>query len=177
MKKHFFSGFIGLLTITVLSLSSCKPDTQTATEFITRIVLHMENTNGFSQDFVWEDANGDGIPESIDTIALAPNTAYTCTVHVYDDTVDPVNDITAEIKAENTAHLLVYTAINADVAIVRTDADDNGAPFGLATQWNTGANSSGKTNIRLIHEPDKSASDPTATGETDFEVEFPTRIQ
>ena len=67
--------------------------------------------------------------------------------------------------------------MGANIQIADADVDSNGKPFRLETVWTTGAASSGTVNVVLKHEPDKSAADPNATGETDFDVTFPVTIQ
>ncbi len=165
MKNKVQKFFIPatLLLLLVLGLNACRED-GTAPEFFTRIILHIEGSNGFSKDFTWTDVQGDGIPDSIDTIVLEKTSTYTCTLKAFDDTVSPPEDKGAEILAENTAHLLVYTTVGPDLAIVATDADDNGEPFRFNTQWQSGGVSHGTVNVRLIHEPDKSAGNPESTG-------------
>ncbi len=75
--------------------------------------------------------------------------------------------LSAEVARSNGVNLTVLGA----------DTDDTGKPFRLQTVWTTGTVSVGLLNILLKHEPDKDASNPDATGETDFEVAFPVRIQ
>ena len=161
-------------------LTACKSDkAETEQENITTVEVHLTATDGsLDHEFEWNDTDGPGgnNPE-IETIALAAGKTYNCHIHVYDRSKTPEDDITEEIEAENTAHLLVYNISLANVTITATDTDDNGKPFRLDTQWVAGAASSGSVNIVLKHEPDKSASNPDATGETDFDVTFPVTIQ
>ncbi|HNE28520.1 MAG: hypothetical protein U0U46_03825 [Saprospiraceae bacterium] len=174
VKMPFFFLLFGL------GLTACKSDkNETEQENITTVVVHLTATDGsLDHEFEWNDTDGPGgnNPE-IETIALAAGKTYNCHIHVYDRSKSPADDITEEIEAENTAHLLVYNVSQANITITPTDTDANGKPFRLNTQWVAGAASSGTINILLKHEPDKSASNPDVTGETDFDVTFPVTVQ
>lgn len=162
-----------------LTLGACKKDAATEREVITNIVLHLKAQDGtFEQDFEWLDPDGDGgVGPTADNILLDAGKVYDCTVKVYDRSQTPEVDVTAEIQAENTEHLLVYTPVGVNVTVTPADTDDNGKPFRLKTVWEAGAVSVGSMTVILKHEPDKNAADPDVTGETDFEVSFPVRIK
>lgn len=174
LKLSFFTLLLTLV------FAACKKDKkETEQENITTVVVHLTATDGsLDQEFEWNDADGPGgnAPD-IQTIALAAGKTYTCHLHVYDRSQSPAEDITEEIEAESAAHLFVFSVSTANLQIADADTDDNGKPFRLETTWTTGAASSGTVNVVLKHEPDKSAADPNATGETDFDVTFPVTIQ
>lgn len=170
-------GILAVL-ITATSLSSCKKDTSTEQELVTTVVVHLIASDGsLNQEFEWNDLDGPGgTAPTVDNILLSSGKTYSCHVHVYDRSKTPEIDVTTEIEAENTKHLLVFTTDGVNVTIVPTDTDDNGQAFRLDTNWTAGALSVGTVTITLKHEPDKNAADPDSTGETDFEVSFPVRI-
>lgn len=175
-KQHSF--FLLLLAFAALTFSACKKDDKTEQELITTIELHFTGTNGFDQHFEWEDLDGDGgASPTIDTIVLPLNIALNCHVHVYDKSKNPTEDITEEIEEEDAEHLFIYNPSNNVVSITSTSVDGNGAPFRITSTWTTTGAGTGSVRVRLIHEPDKGATDPGATGETDFDVTFPVIVR
>lgn len=171
---------LGLLALLILafSLNSCKKETGTEQELITTVVVHLIASDGsLNQEFEWNDLDGPGgTAPTVDNILLTTGKTYNCNIQVYDRSKTPEEDITEEIKAENTEHLLVYSTDGVNITIVPADTDDNGQVFRLNTNWTAGALSVGTLTITLKHEPDKNAANPDITGDTDFEVSFPVRI-
>ncbi len=162
-----------------IGASACKKnDDSTEQEVITTVIVHLIATDGsFNQKFEWSDLDGPGGDDpTVQNILLSTGKTYSCSLEVLDRSKTPEDDITAEIKAENTNHLLVYTPDGVNINVVSTDTDDNGKDFRLETKWVAGALSVGTITITLKHEPDKTAANPDITGETDFEVSFPVRI-
>lgn len=171
------SSFLLLALTAILFVTGCKKDKETENEVITKVVVHLTGTNtAFDQEFEAVDPDGDGVFNSIDAIVLPVGETYHCRLHVYDETKNPVTDITEEIQAENTAHLFVYgTTVNA-LLFLHLNTDDNGEPFGLECNWVAALAGTGNVRIALHHEPtDKTASDPG--GEIDFDVTFPVTVQ
>lgn len=170
---------LGIAFLLALSISACKKDDTTEQELITTIVVHLKSTDGsFDEEFTWDDRDGDGgNAPTIDDIVLPAGKTFNGHVHFYDRSKSPEDDITAEVEAENTAHLLVYTVSGANLNITADDTDDNGKPFRLETTWATGAASTGSVNITLRHEPDKSAANPDQTGDVDAEAVFVVKVQ
>lgn len=160
----------------MLVLASCKKEKINPQEVITTISLHVTGPNGFDQTFVWEDKELDGSP-IVDEIQLPASGIYACQVRFYDRSGTNDTDLTGEIVAESSDHLLLYTVTGADVAIAANDADPNGKPIGLSTDWTTGLASEGNVRILLKHMADKDAPDPSLTGETDVDISFPVKVQ
>ena len=162
---------------TILFITSCKKDKETESELITKVVVRLTGiASSFDQSFEAVDADGDGVFNSIDTIELPVDGAYSCYLSVLDETKSPVEDITEEIKEENTAHLVVYKSSLNGLAISINDKDDNGAPLGLYSNWVVTEAGTSAVQISLHHEPtDKTATDPG--GEIDFSVTFPLKVQ
>ncbi len=177
MKKLIKLGAFALLGLS-LTWTGCKKDNATEPEVITTVVLHLKATDGsLDQAFEWNDPDGDGgNAPTVDNILLATGKTYTCKIQVLDRSQTPEVDITDEIEAENTEHLFVFKTDGVNITIAGADTDANGKPFRLSTTWTAGALSLGAVTVTLKHEPDKNAVDPDATGETDFEVDFPVRI-
>ncbi|MBK6933192.1 MAG: hypothetical protein IPH12_20900 [Saprospirales bacterium] len=162
-----------------LALSGCKKDNTTEQEVITTVVVELIPADGSAiQHFEWNDLDGDGgnAPQ-VDNLVLLAGKTFLCQLQVFDRSKTPEANITTEIEAENTKHLFVFAPDGVNLTVLGADTDDTGKPFRLQTVWTTGTVSVGLLNILLKHEPDKDASNPDATGETDFEVAFPVRIQ
>ena len=176
--KNSLKLFALLFLAITLTTTACKKDEETEEELITTVVLHLVAADGsLDQKYEWNDLDGDGgtVP-TIDNIMLNSGVTYSCSVEVYNRSETPEEDITEEINAESAEHLFVYIPDGVDVTVVAADMDSNGDPFRLMTTWTAGAASVGSMNILLKHEPDKGATDPNSTGETDFDVSFPVRI-
>ncbi|MDO8365198.1 MAG: hypothetical protein Q7T20_00270 [Saprospiraceae bacterium] len=173
MKNTFILLAFG---VALLAFASCKKDSKTAAENITKVVLRL-SAPGFEQEFEAKETNGDGIWDSIDEIILPALTGdITCHVHVYDETQSPVVDLTEEIEAESTAHMFTFKVSGADLAVKPNDTDASGKAFNLETLWDAGDVSNGSIQVRLHHDPtDKAALDPG--GEVDFDVTFVVKIQ
>ncbi|MEY3194219.1 MAG: hypothetical protein RIQ78_316 [Bacteroidota bacterium] len=166
-----------LAATTSVFTTACKKDKATENEVITKVVVHLTGTgSSFDTEFEAEDADGDGVFNTIDSIKIPINTVFNSRIHVYDETKSPVVDISEEIEVENTAHLFIIQSFVAGLLISNLNTDDNGAPFGLESTWTTTDASTGSVQIRLYHEPtDKTAADPG--GDVDFDIVFPVKVQ
>ncbi|MBK8965517.1 MAG: hypothetical protein R3D58_21375 [Saprospiraceae bacterium] len=178
MKSNILkiSAFALLLS---LAFTACKKDETTEQEVITTVVARIFAADGsLDQSFEWNDLDGPGgNAPTIDNIILAANKTYNCTIEVYDRSTTPDRDITLEIDSEKAEHLFVYTPDGVNITVSSSDTDENGKPFDRVVVWQTGTASVGSMTVVLKHEPDKDAANPAQTGETDFEVAFPVRIQ
>jgi hypothetical protein len=175
---HFKNSFTFLvLAGTLLFANSCKKDDETAQENITTIEVHITGT-GFEKKFFWNDSDGDGVANSIDTIVIPPNVSnLKGHLHVYDRTVSPEIDLTEEIEAENKKHLFIYKVNLSNLVIKDLNTDDDGKPFGITSVWATQAASTGTVNIILHHEPTDKNNAANPGGEIDFDVTFPVVIR
>ena len=126
-----------------------------------------------------KDLDGDGGDAPVaEEINLKANTAYTIGVAFLDErNSSSVEDITLEVAEENTEHRVCFTSVGAMTEPTIGDVDDNGKPLGLESALATGNAGTGKLQVTLKHMPDKSASDPCSTGDTDVEVNFDVTIQ
>lgn len=125
----------------------------------------------------FRDPDGDGgnAPTQFDTIRLAANSVYNATLEVFDESKNPVENITTEIAQEADEHIFCFTPTNVNLSIIRTDSDGT-YEIGLASQWTTGIASVGTTQVVLKHQP--GVKDGTcAPGDTDVELNFVTEIQ
>lgn len=179
------------LLIAVTILVSCKkdnPDPPIATpppvneeEVITSAVLSF--TNQANQEVVvWSvsDPDGDGGNAPIFSVSpLNANSVYSLEIEFFNETVNPIEDITEEIEEEGDEHQIFYQVNSAfNISIVYDDSDINGQPIGLKCIVTTGEAGNGDLIVTLIHEPQKDASGVStgdislAGGETDFEITF-----
>lgn len=182
MSKYKFSLHLLLAAslATGVFVTGCKKDdNETETENITKIVVHLTGITdpAFHGEFNWKDPDGDGgTAPTIDQIVLPANASYHAEIEVYDETKNPVEDVTEEIKAENKVHLFEYRSMLDALTIGSLNKDDDGKPFGRESTWTTTAAATGSLRILLHHEPtDKLAADPG--GEIDFDVTFPVKVQ
>ncbi|MCB0526403.1 MAG: hypothetical protein KDC86_17925 [Saprospiraceae bacterium] len=167
------------LTALVLGFSACKKDTATQQELITKVIVHLQGSNGFNQEFAWSDPDGGDISNAVvdDIIIPTGTTDITCHIHVLDESKSPTEDLTSEIEGEGDVHLLVYKISGTAVSMIDyNDTDGNGKPLGLDTKWTAGTGT-GSVNIVLHHQPVTKDDLNNPGGEIDFDVTFPVSIQ
>ena len=171
MKFNFLSK-IALLGL-IIVVFSCKKEVP---------VQEQENLNVLkikigANTFTWSDTDGaGGVAPKIDTIKLAPNTIFDVELTVQDGSKSPAQDFTPEIITEKNDHLFVYKLVG-NFTVSTFSKDGNGKDFGQTAKLQTVAAGNGSLQIILKHLPDKSATDPSKTGETDMEVLFPVVIK
>lgn len=142
---------------------------------------------GFGEDVVllYQDVDGDGgNPPFIQGGVLDANTVYSATLELLNESVDPAENVTEEIQAEDDEHQFFFIADAVDLTVAYMDQDDNGNPVGVQTTVTAGDVSNGGTlTVILRHQPDKDAAGvpdgdiTNAGGETDIEVEFNVEIE
>lgn len=149
--------------------TACKKETQPAeendNELITTIQLQFtQRGTGDVSTFIWEDADGPGGDLPImDTIRLNNNQQYDVLVTLWNKSVTPAEDITAEVKAESANHRVYYEpSVGSGVTIGDFDNGIDGTPLGVASAWTTTLPASGTVAVVLRHYPDggKAADDP-----------------
>lgn len=193
MKKYtrlsLFFVFAGLI------FCSCKKDpvkpdevnNVNQGELITTMKLTFTDQANSSNvvEAIFKDGDGDGglDPTKLDTIRLESGKIYDVEILLLDETKNPADTISHEVEEEAVEHQFFFTATGAGVTIDYSDADDNGVPVGLLSEWTTGAataDKNGKVKIVLKHQgtdkPTSGTGDP-AIGDTDIEVNFPILIQ
>lgn len=192
MKNIISVLLLGVLV--AISVTSCTKKnknlvvnpTPQEQELITTIKLVVTNSTGFNKTFSYKVDNGfnsttPAIPV-IDDVVLAPNTTYNVSVEVWNEAENPTEDITAEVKAENTEHLFVLESAPASgvgsISFTNGSKDDNGQPLNQTIDFTTGAAGNGTLTVTLKHEPtDKNATTADAAGgETDAKAIFPVKL-
>lgn len=184
--------FITLLLITLISVTSCSSDDDSAPEIIneeeviTDVTLTFTDANSNATTYTFTDPQYRDENYVAPTILLASGETYQVETNFYNNS-DP-NDpeaITEEVMEERDDHFLTYGFVDSDISLTRTDGamstDSNGIQIGLSTQWVAGAAGNGEAIVSLIHKPEsKDTSNPNGAvvgGETDVQVSFDVEIQ
>jgi hypothetical protein len=180
MKNQLFSTFLFFTFLTFISFS-CEKDTtgnlDNESELITTVSITFTPSTGAAESFKWTDKDGaGGLAPVIESITLAANTSYTISTSFLDESKSPAKSITEEIQEESDEHLVCYAVSGSVAAVQITDQDKKKNPLGLVGTLKTTTTGNGSIKVSLKHMPDKKASTPCSTGETDVEVTFPVTI-
>lgn len=177
--KHL--KFIAVVMIGGLIFAGCKKEKDPQEEeLITTLKVKLTEQGTFiTRTFIFKDVDGPGgNPPTIDTITLAPNKVYNCELEVWDESKNPAEDITPEIRSEARDHQFYFEPAGVNLVVSNLDMDAGGLPLGISSRWTTGAASTGTIKITLKHKPGiKALGDPVTKGETDIEVLFQVRVQ
>ncbi len=173
----------------IVSIHSCKDhdddhdhdDHDHENELITTIKLTFTNTISSSKHtFAWRQPNGVGTAITVDTIKLPVDSSYNVSVSVLDESKNPAEDVTEEIRELDTEHQFFYTSTTDRLVISNRDNDAKGLPLGLTftAQTSSSGNVLGSLRAVLKHytEAAPKSNDPQA-GSTDADVTFPVRIE
>jgi len=183
-SNQIYIALLNLL-ITALFSVSCKDeevDAKEENELITTVKLNF-TSGGTTQSFKYSDPDGDGgKAPTIDAISLKPNTTYTLTIEVLDESKMPVGNITDEIKKESDEHLFVYTPTPSSLlTYVYGDKDSNNFGIGITGSTKTNTAGTGKLKVQLRHQPPingKASKDGTPTpGSDDINIDFNVTVQ
>ena len=174
MQKHiFFESLFKALMIGLISFSACKKTAVDEQENINVLKIKIG-----ANTFTWSDMDGvGGTAPKIDTIKLSPNGTFAADLTLQDGSTNPVKDFTPEIIAEKDDHLFIYKVTGASLTILDLSKDAKSKDFGQTATFKTAMASSGTLQVTLKHLADKSASDPSKTGDTDLDVVFPVVIK
>lgn len=183
-----FKKFSFALSIAALGFTACKKDVTTPPdenegELITTVVLTLTDqadpTQVYTFRFVDIDGEGGNPPSRFDTIRIPFNKSYLGSIELLDESKNPAEDITEEIKREANEHQMFYTVSDVTLNIITTDVDPDNRPLGLKTVWNAGSASNGTVKITLKHQPNgtkPAAPGDITVGDTDVELNFVTEI-
>jgi hypothetical protein len=182
IKKQNKSTLICVMGLFSL-INACKEDPPkppiNENELITTMLLEFEDSiTSARSNVIFKDADGIGgnAPSRFDTIRLSANRTYTCSVYLLDESKNPVDTVSNEVKKEGDEHLFVFTPFSVNISSKATDKDVKMLPIGLISTWRTGNSSTGKMKITLKHQPGVKDGTP-GPGETDAEVNFNCTIQ
>ena len=179
---------ISLLFILCLAFTACKnndPEIVNEEELITTVNVTLSPPTGPDVVLTFVDLDGPDGPGApvITGGTLAPNTEYTGSIVLLNETETPAEDITEEVAEEDDEHQFFFSFTNNIATTMYTDMDGNGNPIGLAFTLTTGAAGTGDLTVSLLHEPQKSAAGVSdgnpanAGGEEDIAATFPITVQ
>jgi hypothetical protein len=189
MKKQFAHVSFLLFAAVSLLLSSCEKEKDGETndeEVITTMQLtFVPQGGGATLTYKFEDVDGPGgAAPVIDPVVLAANQTYSVTVQLLNKTVNPPQDITAEVAEEPEAHRFYYLpSAGSNITVSNLNTDPDSLPLGLTSTWTTGAAATGTIKVILRHyagnPPNKAVGDPADSpkSSTDAEAEFTTTVQ
>lgn len=180
--KHIL--FIGFFIAIAAIIQSCTDATtpplpSDETELITTLKVELTDTlTGQKLNYFFRDLDGEGgnAPSQWDTIKLADSSYCRVSLKFLNESnPNSIQNITLEILAEQTNHIICFTPSVVNAVISRTDTDGT-YQVGINSTWKTGAISSGNIEIKLKHQlgVKNGGCDP---GETDVQVVFPTVIR
>lgn len=168
--------FISVLAVCCVTLSCDKTTKTIPVEGITTLRLVFSQPGGNKLTYEFKDIDGIGGADPVaDEIRLPPLNVFDCTVELLNESVTPVKDWSATVRARADIHLLLYSATNDVLRFSNLDTDANGRPFGMKLQV-ASKTGSGSMKVVLKHEVDKTSDNPSATGVTDVEAVFPVKI-
>ena len=191
MKTVSLKNLFIVATAVALIITGCKKDKETVpdpeepaneTEIMTTFKLTFVDSANSANivTATFRDPDGDGGKAAVqfDSIKLVANKTYFTSVLILDETKNPVDTISNEVKKEAKDHLFFYTpqGVNETITILDKDTNPTPLPVGLQTKWKTGAASTGSTKIVLRHQPGVK-NGTYAPGETDIEIMFQTKIK
>jgi hypothetical protein len=182
--KNISLALLGLLVISCNNDEVVVPPVTNEEELITTVKVTL--TNG-SNSIVLQskDLDGDGPNAPVVTVVgnLIANTTYVGSIQFLNESVNPADNITEEILAEDEDHQIFYQLSSGLGTITYTDNDSNNKPVGLGFTYQTNAVGTGNLVVTLRHLPSKSAPGvasgniSNAGGSTDAEVTLPITIQ
>ena len=156
----------------LMTFAACKKDPVDEQENINLVKIKLAGAT-----FTWSDTDGaGGNAPKIDTIRLTPNGSFASELTIQDGSVTPATDFTTEIIAEKDEHLFIYKTTG-NISVTDLSKDNNSKAFGQTATVKTTSAGAGTLQIILKHMPNKSATDPSTTGETDVDVTFPVVIK
>lgn len=185
MKKNIKTAvLVSFWAILAIAIHACNdtsnpPSPIDEQEVITTLKIELKDTiSGALYSYFFRDPDGEGgnSPIQWDTIKMDTQRVYKSTLRILNESnPNAIIDVSNEIKAEASSHIICYTVSNALLTVTRTDTDGTYA-VGLESIWNSKTLATGKLNIKLKHQPNlkNGSCDP---GETDIDVDFPIIIK
>lgn len=180
---------IGILAFSCMAFTACSNDDEdipeiiNQEELITTVEIELVPKNGTQSIFLtYKDMDGNGPNEAIVTGAeLAINTTYNGTITLLNESSNPAENISQEVKEEGLDHQFFYSN-TLNISTSYSDKDAKGNPVGLTFELQTTEKASGSFTVVLRHEPNKTAQGVStgnienAGGETDILVTYPLSV-
>ncbi len=184
MKKKLIEISVPLFL--ALGFYSCKEEPpkpnnppSNETELITTVILELTDSSTQQvKTFKFRDIDGEGgnNPSVFDTIKLEPNKIYFTNIMLLDESKNPADTISNDVKEEKNDHLFVFNSSSSQIQVTVTDKDDNNLPVGLKSKWKTFGQSNNIISVALKHQPGIKTGDANL-GETDIDINFPLIIK
>lgn len=175
-----------LTSLFIIGFAACtshKDDDHNHThgnELITTVKLMMiDSLTSDTLNFKWAQIGGPGTTIVLDTILIKQNAVYNCYTYILDESKNPAEDKTNEIKAQANFHQFVYSSTISSLNTTILDKDTHNPPLdlGLNFKLTTGSASTGLFKVKLYHFTNDHKIHTLEHGTTDIEVEFPCIIQ
>lgn len=177
----------------LLAFVACKeespsdPGNGNDQELITKVILTLtENGTSNVVTATFNDPDGDGgTAPTIGSLTLKAGSAYTGKIELKDESKNPAEDLTEEVKEEADAHQFFYTpqgALAGRITVTITDKDNKNLPVGLefAVAVSAGAAVTGSAanslNVSLSHFEGTAKNGTSRSAETDVEINFPVNV-
>lgn len=187
MKTNFMYPLVAICAIFLFGCEKepDEPEITNEEEVITTLTYTLTPVGGGDVVVLqFKDLDGDGGNDPIITTdTLMADTMYTGVIQLLNETENPAEDITEEVREEDEEHQFFFESSTSGLSVAYKDQDADGKPVGIESTLTTGNAGTGILKVTLRHEPSKSAmgvstGDITnAGGETDIEVSFPIIIQ
>lgn len=178
MKKNLVQVSLAALLMSTVFAGCKKEKGETNEEEVITTMIIRLTQSGSSTPIVYEFSDPDGpggATPVTDDIDLSPNTTYTASVQLLNETATPVEDITLEVEEESHAHRFYYQPTGASLAVSGLNNDTNGVPLGTTSTWTTGAAGTGQVKVTLRHypadPPNKSVDDQVDSPKSGTDVE------
>jgi hypothetical protein len=177
---NFFS-FLTLMVL-VFGFAACNDDPTPVNEeeVITTLTVSLTPAGGgvpVTLRFSDPDGSGSSAPTKTVSGPLSAGKTYTAIITLQNESGASPIDITAEVRAEATDHLICFTTTGTSLTITAADTDDNGMAIGLTSTWTTASPGNSNVKITLRHQPGTKTGTCPGAGETDAEVDFDVTVQ
>jgi hypothetical protein len=173
---------VSMLSVVLASCGDSVTDPAGETEVISRVTLTLSpvGSSSFAPSAYIEDADGNGpnAPSAqVGTLSMPVGTTFNGTVRFENRLVNPIENITDEVRTEGNEHRVFYTVTGGGVTVNTTDLDSGGRPLGLTftAVAPTGTTAGPRTvRVLLCHYDNvtKPATAASCTAETDIDVSF-----
>lgn len=177
MKQVRFS----LALLFIIGLIGCtknvaKPNDENEHQAINRVELLFAEPNGAVNNFIIEDADGDGgnPPSRIDTILLKTKKRYNVSVKLFNISNNIKKDVSATVQAQSYSHEFFFIPTGISISIQKTDKDKNGYPVGFESNWESSTTGKGSIQFKLMHKTAlKGPNDGPNVGHSDIQISMP----
>lgn len=170
---------LAILFISSIAFTSCSDDDHDDHDHEEELITTVTYTLTKGSDKIilkYVDSDGEGGKAGTYTVSgsLKANSNYSGTIKLENETENPADDVTKEVKEEGDEHEFFYTTNISGLTITKNDKDKDGNLLGIQTTVTTGDAGTGSITIVLKHEPKKpnNGTSSDAGGSSDVEVTF-----